>query len=182
MVSRVPTIHETALELEWDEDNPLDYVAGFGRLFRRDDDWAEVIAPRPFSFTPQSRYKVLVTSVLQYEAIARYEATRYIPFTICSISHGRSRTPSPRRWPTTRVTGTCDVGCRVVPAQQLRRSLDGQPAAHSPAYEELRHNLAGPFTLGQHRGGWRSEHFVVDLLLDCEAGYIASSPRDGGPN
>ena len=72
MVSRVPTIHGTAPELEWDEDNPLDYVAGFGRLFRRDDDWAEVIAPRPFSFTPQSRYKALVTSVLQYETIASY--------------------------------------------------------------------------------------------------------------
>jgi len=26
------------------------------------------------------------------------------------------------------------------------------------------------------------EHFVVDLVLECEAGYIASSPDDGGLN
>jgi hypothetical protein len=39
-------------ELEWDEDSPLDYMIGFGRLMQPDDDWADVIAPRPFSFTP----------------------------------------------------------------------------------------------------------------------------------
>lgn len=170
-------------ELEWDEDNPLDYVAGLGRLFRRDDDWAGVIAPRPFSFTPQSRYKALVTGVLQYEAIARYEATRNIP--VYYLLYQPWQVPHTVALPLTadhKVTGTCDVGCRVVPAQQLRSSLDGRPAGHSPAYEELRHNLAGPFTLDQHRGGWRLEHFVVDLLLDCEAGYIANSPRDGGLN
>jgi hypothetical protein len=26
------------------------------------------------------------------------------------------------------------------------------------------------------------EHFVVDLLLNCETGYIARSPSDGGLN
>jgi hypothetical protein len=29
---------------------------------------------------------------------------------------------------------------------------------------------------------WRLEHFVVDLLLGCETGYIANSPNDSGLN
>lgn len=58
-------------ELEWDEDNPLDYAIGFGRLFRPDDDWATVVAPHHFTFTEHSRYKALMTGVQQYKAIAR---------------------------------------------------------------------------------------------------------------
>ncbi len=30
--------------------------------------------------------------------------------------------------------------------------------------------------------GWRLEHFVVNLLLECETGYIANSPDDNGLN
>jgi hypothetical protein len=69
-----------------------------------------------------------------------------------------------------------------VPAQQLRTALDGQPEGHSPAYGELQRELAAPFTLAQHQAGWRLEHFMVDLLLNCETGYIASSPSDRGLN
>ena len=60
--------------------------------------------------------------------------------------------------------------------------LDGQPEGHSPAYGELQRGLAAPFTLAQHQAGWRLEHFMVDLLLNCEAGYIASRPSDRGLN
>jgi hypothetical protein len=42
--------------------------------------------------------------------------------------------------------------------------------------------LADPFRLNQHQNGWRREHFVVYLLLECEVGYIANSPNDGGLN
>ncbi len=37
-------------------------------------------------------------------------------------------------------------------------------------------------TLRRRFAGLRNplEHFVVDLLLECETGYIATSPSDGG--
>lgn len=69
-----------------------------------------------------------------------------------------------------------------MPAQQLRTALQDRPQGHSPAYHDLQHGLAAPFALDQHRAGWRLEHFVVDLLLECETGYIANSPDDGGLN
>jgi hypothetical protein len=170
-------------ELEWDEDSPLDYMAGFGRLMRRDDDWADVVAPRTFSFTPGSRYQALVTGVNQYKAIAQYEAANQIP--VYYLLYHPWQIPHAVTFPLTAhyaVTGRCDVGCRVVPATQLRTALGGQPEGHSPAYEELRRRLSAPFTLSQHQAGWRLEHFVVDLLLNCETGYVASSPDDGGLN
>ncbi len=70
-------------ELEWDEDSPLDYMTGFGRLMRRDDDWADVVAPRTFSFTP-----------------GRPRTTS--PCTTCFAIPGRSHTRS--RFPSRRAT------------------------------------------------------------------------------
>jgi hypothetical protein len=42
--------------------------------------------------------------------------------------------------------------------------------------------LIAPFTFEQHQAGWRLEQFVVDLLLECETGYIASGLSDRGLN
>ena len=66
-------------EQDWDEDSPLDYMTGFGRLFKPDDDWGSVIAPRRFGFTSESCYKALMTGVPQYAAIAQYETQRSVP-------------------------------------------------------------------------------------------------------
>jgi hypothetical protein len=170
-------------ELEWDEDNPLDYMIGFGRLFRPDDDWAAVTAPRPFSFTQQSRYKAPMTGVRQYQAIARYETDRKIP--VYYLLYHPWQVPHTVTFPLRpgyQVTETCDVGCRVVPARQLRAALDGQPDGHSPAYGELQRALTSPFMANEHRSGWRLEHFVVDLLLECQVGHVAQSPNDAGLN
>lgn len=65
--------------LEWDKDSPFDYVIGFGRLMRPDDDWVDVVALRTFRFTSHSRYKALITGVNQYKAIAHYEDENHIP-------------------------------------------------------------------------------------------------------
>ena len=116
-----------------------------------------------------------MTGVHQYQAIAQYETQRNIP--VYYLLYHPWQIPHAVTSPLTsdhKVTGTCDVGCRVVPAQQLRAALQGQPEGHSPAYRELHHGLAVPFSHDQHRAGWRLEHFVVDLLLECETGYIAN--------
>jgi hypothetical protein len=61
-------------------------------------------------------------------------------------------------------------------------SRPSHPDGHGPAYRELRESLGDPFTPDLHPAGWRLEHFVADLLLDCETGYIAESRSDGGLN
>jgi hypothetical protein len=169
-------------ELEWDEDSALDYMIGFRRLFPDEGQWSAVTAPRPFSFTEQSRYKALVTGVNQYRVIEDYESQRGIPVyyllynpvrlpstVVFPISAGQQRAPSP-----------CDVGARVVPAVQVRAVMTDKPIGSSPSYDDLCASLQAPFVSEGNRGGWRLEHFVVDLLLDCETGYVANSPDDAG--
>jgi hypothetical protein len=171
------------IEQELDEETPLEYVAGFGRLFHTDDDWAAITAPRSFAFTGDSRYRALMTEDRQYNAITSYETQRNIP--IYYMLYNPREIPSSAVTPLvgqSETSGPCEVGCRIVPARQLREALAGQPGGHSPAYGELRALLAAPFSSELHPGGWRLEHFVTDLLLECETGYIAEGRNDNGLN
>jgi hypothetical protein len=170
-------------EQELDEDTPFDYAVGFRRLFYSDDDWAAVTDPRRFTFTEHTRYRALMTAVPQYNAIASYEDQLNIP--IYYLLYNPRQIPSTAVVPVTEeqsTIGRCDVGCRVLPARQLRDVLATQPDGHSPAYGELRTSLGVPFLADIHPGGWRLEHFVTDLLLECETGYVAGSRSDGGLN
>jgi len=170
-------------EQDLDEDAPVDYMIGFGRLLHSDDDWAAVTPPRTFSFTEHPRYQPLMTGVTQHNAIASYEQQRNIP--VYYLLYNPHQVPSSAIVPLIgeqEPKGTCEVGCRIVPARQLRIMLTGQPHGHSPAYGELHASLGDPFTPALHPAGWRLEHFVAGLLLDCETGYIAESRTDGGLN
>ncbi|MET8983837.1 hypothetical protein ABZW49_00140 [Nonomuraea wenchangensis] len=168
-------------ELEWDEDNDLNYARGFGRLFQQDDDWDAVTAPRNFGFSDQSKYKALVTGVKQYDVIAEYEEKYKIP--IYYLLYNPLQIPFSVTLP---ISGAvdyapeCRVGCRVIPAKDLRGLLASRPLGHSPAFGEICNDLLGPFAEEQHTAGWRLEHFLVDSLLNCETGYIAKSRADAG--
>jgi hypothetical protein len=169
-------------EQEFEEDVPPDYISGFGRLFPSDDDWAEVIGPRKFEFTLESRYKALLTGNRQYRSIAAYENQRNIP--VYYLLYNPSQIPSSTVLPLTGVQAVdadVQVGCRVVPANQLRTALSSRPAGHSPSYSEIISSLGTPFG-PENPAGWRLEHFVVALLLECETGYIAESREDSGLN
>lgn len=166
-----------------DEDTPVDYMIGFVRLLHSDDDWATITQPRTFTFNEESRYKALMTGVPQYNAIASYEQQRNIP--VYYLLYNPRQIPSSASLPlagANEPNGPCDVGCRIVPARQLRTALAQQPDGHIPAYSELRAWLGEPFAPDLHPAGWRLEHFVADLLLDCETGYIAESRSDSGLN
>jgi hypothetical protein len=55
--------------------------------------------------------------------------------------------------------------------------------ATAPAYGGLRESpLQIPFVPDMHPVDWRLEHFVADLLLECEPDYIAASRKDGWLN
>lgn len=168
-------------EQEFDEDSPLDYMTGFGRLFRGDDEWAAITEPRRFGFTPDSRYKALLTGVTQYRNIASFESQCDVP--VYYLLYNPLQIPSSTTLPLTggaSVSGVCEVGCRVVPARRLRAALAQRPDGHSPGYGELRSSLGDPFAADVHPAGWRLEHFVVDLVLECEAGYVANDRKDDG--
>lgn len=169
-------------EQELDEDVPLDYAMGFRRLFHSDDDWNEVTESRQFAFTQESRYKALITDVPQYNAIASYEAQRNIP--VYYLLYNPLQIPSTAIVPLTsdnEATGPCEVGCRIVPARHLRGALVGKPTGYSPSYGELRDTLGSPFIGDVHTSGWRLEDFV-ELLIECETGYIAEGRADAGLN
>jgi hypothetical protein len=169
-------------ELELEEDTPLDYMQGFGRLMSSDEDWGRVLQPRTFTFSEQSRYRALISGVSQYQAIASYEQQRDIP--VYYLLYNPLRIPSTAVMPI--MAGrevpqlALEVGCRVVPAQQLRIVMDREQAGRSPAYGQLRDSLPAPFDTATYAAGWPLEHFVVDLVLDCQAGYVAAGPNDNG--
>ena len=50
----------------------------------------------------------------------------------------------------------------------------------SPSYGDLARHLADPFQEKGYKGGWRLEHFVVDLLLNCKTGRITDIRSDEG--
>jgi hypothetical protein len=170
-------------ELEWDEDSPLDYMRGFGRLMQHDDGWAYITEPRTFSFAADSRYKALITAIGQYEAIQNYEAQRQVP--VYYLLYNPLKIPSQITLPLMpgqdRVNVECSVGCRVVPAQRVRLVLDPRPPGSVPTYVDLRSLIDEPVGGADVAGGWRLEDFV-DRLLDCEVGYVADSPQDAGLN
>jgi hypothetical protein len=171
------------IEQEWHEDIPPDYAVGFARLFHDDDDWAAVTESRRFSFTEESQYRALLTGAPQYNAIASYEQANDIP--VYYLLYNPWKLPSSVVVPLVgdvELTGPCEVGCRVVPARQLHNMLAGQAPGYSPAYRDLHGSLGEPFTPAAHPAGWRLEHFVTDLLLECHTGYIAESRVDRGLN
>lgn len=171
-------------ELDLDEDNPLDYMIGFGRLYQPDDEWRDVLEPRQFTFTEASRYQALMIGTHQYNAIRGYEEQRQIP--VYYMLYNPLCVPSTTALPLVpgnRKEGdACIVGCRVVPARDLRQVLDGRADGGSPTYGDLTSSIASGFDAAPSNAGWRLEDFVVKLLLECETGYIAAGSNDSGLN
>lgn len=126
-------------EIGLDEETPLDYMSGFGRLFRADADWSNVVTPRCFSFTEGSRYQALITGPGQYEAIAAYERKHSIPvyYLLYNPALIPSRTTSPIGLDQPTVPTANEVGCRVMPAVAVRAATSHRPPGSSPEYQEL---------------------------------------------
>ncbi len=208
-MTQVPTIHEVPLDMTfiqhflsvsaphrfpsgWTVEISTHYLGG-GRHYGEWGDWPRrweiadiglLVVFRQGGKVLRSKVALLQSKrVTQYNAIASYEQQRNIP--VYYLLYNPHQVPSSAIVPLIgeqEPKGTCEVGCRIVPARQLRIMLTGQPHGHSPAYGELHASLGDPFTPALHPAGWRLEHFVAGLLLDCETGYIAESRTDGGLN
>jgi hypothetical protein len=65
-----------------------------------------------------------------------------------------------------------------MPSTELRESLKTRSNGYSPTRVDLTSIASIPFNERKNRGGWRLEHFVVDLLLGCQAGFQAKDEED----
>lgn len=168
-------------EIDWDEDNPLDYMLGFGRLLEDDTDWGAVVRPRPFTFTRESRYKALRKGDQQYRAIAGYENSRGVP--VYYLLYNPLEIPSTRHLPAHAGevdSHTNDVGCRVLPATALHRAIADLQEHATPRFLDLPPSAELLLLQGDDLPGWRLEEFIADLVVQCKAGYIAANRHDAG--
>jgi len=167
-------------EQEYEEATFRDYEIGFGRLFGPDEIFAELATPGHYGFTEGSTYRALKIDDNQYNAIKDYEGEFGIP--VYYLFYNPWQIPHSVAVPVVHdfeLEGSCEVGCRVLPASDLRSALADRDTG-SPSYGELKYLLPEPFTAEEHTAGWRIEHFVTELLLECERGYIAESRDDPG--
>jgi hypothetical protein len=168
-------------EQPFEEDDLSDYGLGFIRLFKGDTTPAQVTTPRTLSFSDESRYQALRVGDGQYNAVAAYEERHQIP--VYYLLYHPSRIPHAVTVPlieTLDANGSNDIGCRIVPAQDLRAVLSGCAPHHAPSYAELKALRPIPQVGTSSAGGWRLEEFVADLAITCKAGYIAKDAHDSG--
>lgn len=172
------------LEQEFEEDQPIDYYRGFGRLWEAADTFVKLAERRSFRTHQRSKYKGLIVGNDQYKAIADYESRTNVP--VYYQFYNPLRVPTTQQFPLIARKRTrrrkLKVGCRLVPADALRRALANRSHGYAPSYGDLKFLLPAPFDQSEYEGGWPIEHFVTDLLLGCKEGYLAQSPDDIGVN
>jgi len=127
----------------------------------------------------ESRYEALKIKERQYEYIERFENDRGVP--VQYLLYNPLSLPESVVFPLTssqQQTRDLEVGCRMVPAQDLRAAFDGEAEGYEPSYTDLRLRLLAPFNTVDHPAGWSLEHFVANLVLGCRQGYAADDLND----
>lgn len=159
--------HEQAPE----EDTPIDYMIGFGRLLQGEEEDLAAMKERSFGFSERSRYRALQVGNKQYQAIKEYEDNYSIP--VHYLFYNPLSIPWTQKIPVSeppkQKIPECEVGAQVFRARDLRSLLDRENAPYSPNYAD--------FTSLQR---WRLEAFVADELLRCREGYRAEGSQDRG--
>jgi len=161
------------------ETNPLDVDLGFNFLFVRDERWADLVAPRDFTFDNASLYRSLQVGDEQYEAIKKHERRFKIPihYLLYNPLTIPSTTSFPIIMPETHGIINCEIGCRVVPAPILREMVEKRSVERPPSYSEVATQLQSPFAAGNTAGGWCLESYIVDWLMACKDGMIDETPQ-----
>lgn len=126
------------IEQSIDEAEIDHYLIGFGRLYEDDAVAADASAPRLFSFTEASEYKMILVGDQQVGHIDEFERSNKTP--VHYLLYNPSIVPWTQSHPlpaTGRPPSASVVGCRVVPACALRLLLGQSVAGSSPSYGEL---------------------------------------------
>jgi hypothetical protein len=160
-----------------DEDRVSMYETGFARLYHDETAHKALTARARLRTDKQSKYLALIVDDKQYTAIADFERSKKIP--VHYLLYNPLRLPNLVTLPAEGNHGgsptPCRVGARVIRATQLRQFLRTNAAGYQPQYADLLH---APFNARPSIAGWRLEHFIVDLLLGCHEGYIATGQND----
>jgi hypothetical protein len=155
------------------EETEEDYRIGFGNLLPGAPVTPSIALSHTFRFTPQSRYKALISGDHQYKAIEQYEANLKLP--VHYLFYNPWRVPCTYHYPVSarvKLGQKGNGGCRVVPAKTLRSALANQSANYRPSFADL----AGLVSRGvTHAHGWRLEHFVANLVMKCQEGATFQS-------
>jgi hypothetical protein len=114
----------------------------------------------------------------QCEAITNYQNKSGIP--VHYLLYNTNNIPYKLDIPVTSkvVASTNEVGCRVIPAEKIYNQFKKEKKGFVPSYGELKFLLDPPFNVDEHASGWRLEHFVSELFLNCEQGYIIKEKDD----
>lgn len=157
------------------------YRRGFGRMYQPDELFAEMTKPRLFRFDEDCKYLALAKGSHQWEIIEQYEQSKEIP--VYYLFHNPSVVPLSVPVPHSDaepIPKRSEVGCRVVPCRHVRQMMASASDNESPSYGQIVRNLPAPFGAPEHAGGWRLEHFVVELLLRCKTGRVTDIRNDRG--
>lgn len=152
---------------------------GFGALYEPDNKYIESLMPRTFSFNENSKYKALEIGDEQYQQIENYENLSSIP--VYYSLQNPLIVPSQIVLPTlvgSKIETDSQTGIRVIPADTFRRQIAPMVDGKTPSFSDLLKLKEGDFAREENRGGWRLEHFVVDLFLGCKEGYRIDDRRD----
>jgi hypothetical protein len=155
------------------------YKLGFSHLLAGKPAFARVVRERSFHLTESCRYAELSRDSEQFKRIADYEAAKSIP--VYYLLYNPASLPTTISLPSeaaVRRSSRPRVGARVIDSPSVRRICEQLREGQSPSYNLLADNLAAPFRARKNRCGWRFEHFVVDLFLDCHVGYRAAVKND----
>jgi len=164
-------------EQSMDEIELSHYWRGFSRLYEDDEIAADASAPRVFTFSDDSEYRMLLVGDEQVARIASFEQhqspVHYLLYNPAIVPWTQSH-PIPASDTT---PSSAEVGCRVVPAADVRNVLSTLPAGASPTYGALARGLPPPFLRRPNVAGRRIEDFMVRLIT-CKEGYRATGRAD----
>jgi hypothetical protein len=154
------------------EDLPVDYLVGFGRLLKAEQEYKSSVKPRKFSFVEESCYRALEYQGLQFKAILRYQDESDVP--VHYLLYNPLSLPISIHYPVeasqASVAGDCQLGARVISAVTLNEKLKRNrlKKLDNPTYDDIFVSLRKSST-----PPWTLQYFVADLVLGCKEGHVA---------
>jgi hypothetical protein len=167
-------------EIDVAEIDEADYRIGIGRLADRTDPTVPLSRQRAFSFDKSCVYAATSAGHPQVERVDQYMATTNIP-----VYYGLY---NPTAVPLTALLyppvdgvvslGPNDLGCRVIPAEDVHAVLSTLAEGQRPSFGALSGEQLFDEGDARSAAGWRLERFVADEVLRCRRGRIFDDLQD----
>ena len=158
-------------EISTAELDESDYVIGIGRLVDQTDPTVPLSRQRAFSFDSSSVYGALRAGDEQIKRIDEYTSLHDIPvyyglYNPCSLPFQTLYPPLDGKVD----VGENKVGCRIIPAPNVHKSLSGFANGRAPSVSDIIKHVPKGISSGNPDYGWRLETFIADEVLRCRQG------------